>query len=259
MAFKRLFFDIETSYCQGWFWRPSFKTSIDYSQIIKHSAIICICYKWQGQTQTQSLKWEKGNDEAMMKAFYKVLSEADEIVGHNSDKFDLKWVRTRFLLHGYKSVPEFKSIDTLKISRSKFNFPSNRLDAIGKYLGFGGKKETGGIELWHEIIQNNSTSAMKKMIDYCKRDVELLEKVFLKLEGYSKHKSHLGAMFNDEKCDCPYCASDKTVYVKSKYSAAGTESVQLQCRDCHKYFTTAMRAYHKRQIEKLKQKNKLSA
>lgn len=258
MAFRRLFFDIETSYCQGWFWRPSFKTTIDYNQIIKHSAIICICYKWQGHTQTHSLKWDKGNDEKMMKEFYKIMLQADEIVGHNSDRFDLKWIRTRFLLYGFKSVPEFKSVDTLKISRTKFNFPSNRLDAIGKYLGMGGKKDTGGIDLWHDIIQKNSPSAMRKMIAYCKRDVELLEKVFLKFEGYTKSKTHLGVMFGDERCNCPQCASERTIYVSTKISAAGGKQVQLQCKDCGKFFLTSVQAYNKRQSDKAKKKYEIS-
>ena len=34
---KILFFDIETSYCQGWFWRPGYKLSIDYNQVDRKS------------------------------------------------------------------------------------------------------------------------------------------------------------------------------------------------------------------------------
>lgn len=242
MGHKRLFFDIETSYCVGWFWRPSFKTSISYDQIIKESAIICICYKWQGSDKIHSLKWDKGDDKGIIKKFSEILLDADEVVGHNSDKFDLKWVRTRCLVSGIKSLPEFKSIDTLKISRQKFNFPSNRLDAIGKYLGFGGKKDTGGIQLWHDIIQKNSTKAMGEMISYCKRDVELLEKVFLKLEGYSKHKTHLG----DESRDCPYCGSDNTGLNNRVVSASGGIKCRMKCHDCSKYFSISLRSFNNR-------------
>jgi DNA polymerase elongation subunit (family B) len=242
MGFKRLFFDIETSYCTGWFWRPSFKTSISYDQVLNNSAIICICYKWQGSNKIHSLKWDKGNDKEMIKKFIDVLLDADEVVGHNSDKFDLKWVRTRCLMAGVNSLPDFKSIDTLKISRSKFNFPSNRLDAIGKYLGFGGKKDTGGIQLWHDIIQRNSTKAMGQMIDYCKRDVDLLEKVFLKLEGYSKHKTHLG----DNGADCPYCASERTGLNNRVVGATGQIKCRMVCHECKKYFSISLRAFNNR-------------
>lgn len=252
MGFKRLFFDIETSYCTGWFWRPSFKTSISYDQILNNSAIICICYKWQGSDKIHSLKWDKGNDKQMIKKFVDVLLDADEIVGHNSDKFDLKWVRTRCLISGVKSLPDFKSIDTLKISRQKFNFPSNRLDAIGKYLGFGGKKDTGGIQLWHDIIQKNSSKAMSEMVSYCKRDVELLEKVFLKLEGYSKPKTHIGVYSGGDKADCKYCGGANVRIKDRSISASGTVSVRMKCNDCDKTYMIPLKVFNDWNLKKLK-------
>lgn len=250
MGFKRLFFDIETSYCLGFFWRPSFKTSISYEQIIKHSAIICICYKWQGSEKIHYLKWDKGCDKQMIKKFVDVLLEADEIVGHNSDKFDLKWVRTRCLMSGIKSLPDFKSIDTLKISRQKFNFPSNRLDAIGKYLGFGGKKDTGGIQLWHDIIQRNSAKAMGEMVAYCKRDVDLLEKVYLKLEGFANNKTHRGVQAGNDKCSCRNCGADNYVISQTRYNAQGNQMKVLRCNDCHKYYSVSLKVYNDNQEEK---------
>lgn len=243
---KRLFFDIETSYCTGWFWRPSFKTSISYEQILNNSAIICICYKWQGSSKIHHLQWNRGDDTEMIKKFVKVLLEADEVIGHNSDKFDLKWVRTRCLVSGCKSLPDFKSIDTLKISRNKFNFPSNKLDAIGKYLGFGGKKDTGGIQLWHDIIQKNSVRAMDDMISYCKRDVDLLEKVYLKLEGYTKPKTHMGIFKGHNKCTCPSCGSKHSHARGNSITAVGVKGKRLQCQDCGHYYTVSNKVYEDR-------------
>lgn len=246
MAFKRLFFDIETSYCQGWFWQPSFKTSITYDQVFKHSAIICICYKWQGSDKIYSLKWNKGDDKEMCLKFAEILEDSDEVVGHNGDRFDIPKFRTRLLLHGIESMQEIKSIDTLKIARQKFKFKSNRLDNIGKELGFGGKKETKGIELWHEIIQKNSKKAMAEMIEYCKRDVELLEKVFLKLEGFSKHKTHVGVFVGEDICSCPFCASEQTYFVQRRVSSNGIVKVQMKCTKCIKYFMVSLKAYNDR-------------
>lgn len=247
MAFKRLFFDIETSYCEGWFWRPSFKTQITYDQVLKESAIICICYKWDGSDKIHNIRWNKGDDTELIHKFIDVILEADEVVGHNSDKFDLKWIRTRCLVKGYKSLPEFKSIDTLKISRQKFNFPSNRLDAIGKYLGFGGKKDTGGIQLWHDIIQKNSRKAMSEMVSYCKRDVELLEKVYLKLEGYATPKTHIGRLIGEDNCSCPNCGRADTVFNTQRVSAKGIVKIGMHCnKGCGKYFQVSLKAYQNR-------------
>ena len=245
MGFKRLFFDIETSYCEGWFWRASFKTSIGHHQILKQSKIICICWKWQGSKKVHYLKWDENqNDKAMCKAFKDVLLDADEVVGHNGDKFDLKWLRTRFLYHGVTSLPKIKSLDTLKFARSQFSFPSNRLDAIGEYLGVGRKIDTGGIELWHDIIQKKKASAMKKMVDYCKQDVVLLEKVFQKLEGYNTPKTNVAVFAGGDKADCKYCASDNTRIKDRRISAAGNVSVVMECNDCKKYYTISLKAYN---------------
>lgn len=253
MGFKRLFFDIETSYMQGWFWQPSFKTSISYDQVLKDSAIICICYKWQGSDKMYHLKWDNGCDKEMMRKFYEVIMDADEIVGHNGDKFDLKWIRTRFLKHGFVGLPQLKSIDTLKISRKYFRFKSNRLDNIGKELGFGGKYETGGIQLWHDIIQKNSRKAMSKMIEYCKRDVVLLEKVYLKLEGYSTPKTHVGMFGSDgEKIDCPFCGG-KDVKIKDRVvSASGGIKIRMTCKECIKYYLVPLKVYNDWNIKRMK-------
>jgi len=248
---RRLFFDIETSYMQGWFWRPSYKTQITYEQVIKDSAIICICYKWQGSDKVHHLQWDKGDDKAMMDKFFKVIEEAEEVVSHNGDHFDIKWIRTRFLMHGYKSIPNIKSVDTLQISRSKFNFQSNRLDAIGKQLKIGGKLETGGIQLWHDIIQRNSSKAMKLMVQYCKRDVELLEKVYVKLEGFNKPKTHVAINSGgSDKCDCPYCGSHQTWLKKRQINVSGVVTVEMVCKGCNKYFTTSIKAYNQRLLLK---------
>lgn len=259
---KRLFFDIETSYCQGWFWKPAYETQITYDQVLKDSAIICICYKWAGGKKTYSLQWDKGSDKAMMKKFYEIICAADEIIGHNGDKYDLRWVRTRFLKHGFKSVPKFKSIDTLKISRSMFLFKSNRLDNIGKELGFGGKKDTGGIELWHDIIQRNSKTAMNKMVSYCKRDVELLEKVYNNISGFTEPKTHAAVHSGNYKWDCPHCASSMVKSKGSITSSVGVVQYRMLCNGCKRYFRISNSVFVKRkehlikeQIKELNRKN----
>ena len=114
MSVRRLFFDIETSPCVGWFWRPGYNLNLDYNNILENAKIICICYKWEGDKKTYSLSWDsKQNDKKMLQDFIKVLNQANEIIGHNSDKFDIKWIRTRCLIHGVDMIPEYTSIDTL--------------------------------------------------------------------------------------------------------------------------------------------------
>ncbi len=120
---RRLFFDIETSPNIGLFWEAGYKKNIDYSNIIKERAIICICYKWEDEKEVGWLTWDaKQCDKKMLERFVKIANTADELVGHNGDKFDLAWIRTRCLYHGIEMFPNYTTIDTLKVARSKFKW-----------------------------------------------------------------------------------------------------------------------------------------
>jgi predicted PolB exonuclease-like 3'-5' exonuclease len=239
---KRLFFDIETSPNIGFFWSSGYKLNIPYSNIIKERAIICICYKWEEEGKVYSLHWDKKqNDKELLEKFIKVANEADELVGHNGDKYDLPWIKTRCLYHNIPCFPDYKTIDTLKYSRSKFRFNSNKLDYIASYLGLGNKLET-GFDLWKDIILKKDANALKSMIEYCKNDVIILEKVYKHLSNYIPHKTHFYA---ENKCSCPECGSDQNKISKKRYTSVGTLKIQLQCDKCHKYFTVSESVYSK--------------
>jgi len=186
---KRLFFDIETSPNVVFSWRIGNKINLSHDNIISERAIICICYKWEGQEKVHSLEWNKGCDKEMLQKFSKVIDSADEIVGQNSDKFDVKWLRTRCILHNIPISPKFNSIDTLKMARQGFNFNSNKLDYMSKFLGREGKTET-SYDLWKDICLKNSKEAMTKMVNYCKNDIMILEQVYNKLKPFCPEKRY---------------------------------------------------------------------
>jgi uncharacterized protein YprB with RNaseH-like and TPR domain len=241
---KRLFFDIETSPNVGLFWSAGFKQKIDYDNIVEERKIICICYKWAGESKVYSLKWDnkKQCDKKLLKAFVKIANQADELVGHNGDNYDLKFVRTRCVIHEVPMFPNYTTVDTLKISKNKFRFNSNRLDYIGQVLGVGKKIKT-EYALWKAIILNKSEVALDKMVKYCIGDVRLLESVYNRLSSHYPHKSHFGVLRGRTKSSCPHCESYNTVFVNRRITAAGSKRVQLQCKDCGKYHTIAESAY----------------
>lgn len=232
---KRLFFDIETSPNIGLFWEAGFKKNIDYSNIIQERAIICICYKWEDEKEVYSLNWDsKQNDKTMLEKFVEVANTATELVGHNGDKFDLAWIRTRCLFHNISMFPTYTTIDTLKIARSKFKFNSNRLNYIADFLGIGQKIKT-EFGLWKDILLNKDKKAMEDMIKYCKKDVILLEKVFKALNTHIEAKSHYGVLFGQYKGTCPECGSDDLVSVGKRTTATGVVKLRYQCKTCNKY------------------------
>lgn len=180
---RRLFFDLEVSANIVFSWRIGYDLNINHDDIIKERAIICACYKWEGEDEVHSIEWNKGDDKGLLTKFARVISSADEVVTQNGDSFDIKWLRTRCLFYGIPIPPKMNSIDTLKLARSAFKFNSNKLDYMGKFLNLGEKIKTDN-SLWKNITLYNDKDSMKKMVDYCKQDVLLLEQVFQKLNPF---------------------------------------------------------------------------
>ena len=247
---KRLIFDIEVSPNIGWFWKPEHYTRVYHDNIILEGSIICICYKWAGEKAVHSLTWDsKHNEKIMLQEFIKVMNEADEVVTHNGDRFDIVWLRTRCLVNGVPMMPDYTSIDTYKEAKYKFNFMSNKLSHIANVCGLGEKLDTGGSKLWkqvlmgetelenkdfwHRLLLGNNMSALQKMVRYCKQDVRLLEKVWDKMNPYIKAKSHFGHSTNT----CPECGSSEIIINKHRISAGGLHLISFRCKKCGKYHT----------------------
>ena len=232
---KRLYFDIEVSANIGLFWQSGYKISIGTENIIKERAVICICYKWEESKDVYYLHWDKKQcDKKMLQEFIEVANEADELVGHNGDKFDLAWIRTRCLFHNIEMFPNYVTIDTLKVARSKFKFNSNRLDYIGKFLGLGQKIHT-NFDLWKDIMLNNDKKALEDMIDYCIQDVILLEKVHKALNNHIPSKTHYGVAFGGDRGSCPECGSDELIKYNRRIMASGLVKIQYKCKTCGKF------------------------
>jgi len=233
---NRLFFDIETSPNVVLSWRIGREISIDHSNLLEERRIICIGYKWENG-KSQALWWDdKKDDKAMLKEFIEVANKADELVGHNGDRFDLPWIKTRCIFHNISTFPKYKSIDTLQWTRKHFYFNSNRLDYLGEYLGIGGKIKT-EFDLWKDVVLKNDRKALKRMVNYCKRDVEMLQEVYERLAPHLPHKTHVGALAGKDKWTSPFTGGKKVMVVKRRTTASGSPSWQMQCLETGRYYT----------------------
>lgn len=254
---KRLIWDIETSPNIGFFWRAGYRLNILHDCILHERSIICICYKWENSRNVFSLEWNKGDDRVLLQRFLEVALEADELVAHNGDKFDIKWFNTRCLKHGLQPPPIWKTVDTLAIARSRFYFNSNRLDYLGKFLLNEGKIKT-DFELWHDIVINNCSKAMAKMVRYCKKDVTLLERVWHLLQPYHRPKTHVGVLNGLDKWTCPFTGSEDVKKSKTSITAAGTVQHQMISRaeGRSRYYTISDKSFRDYCEWKIEQKKK---
>lgn len=238
---KRLFFDIEVSPCIGFFWKPGYKLNIPHQNIIKESGIICLSYKWEHEKKVHTLKWNRNQcDKKLLKDFIKIASKADELIGHNIDKFDLAWIRTRCFIHDLDMFPKYTTTDTLKIARSKFRFNSNRLDYLSQLTGGKGKLPT-GFDLWRDITLYRCKKSMAKMVRYCEVDVLELERVYKRFAKHIPAKQNYGALYESNKSGCPECGSNDLMANGTRATLAGTIKRQFKCRPCGKYHTKTIK------------------
>lgn len=221
-----LLFDIETFANKGETWGMYEQNVI---RITREWELASFAYKWLGESKITCITREgQKTDKALAKALHKVLSQADIVIAHNGDSFDNKKARTRMLFHGLAPLKPYKQIDTKKMAKSRFAMNSNSLDALGKFLGVGRKRKTGGYELWEDCM-DDKPAAWKKMAAYNKQDVVLLERVYLKLRPHD-HLHPSVAVFGNLN-GCPKCGSLK---LQSRGLACSNSATyrRWQCMGC---------------------------
>jgi len=244
---KRLFFDIETGYyilkVKAWQMK-NYNTYFDENDIINDKKIICISYKWQDEDRVHTLHWDKNqNEKTMLKKFIKVMGEADELVGHNIDSFDIKGLRTRCIANGVLMYPTYRTLDTLKKSRQYFNNASNKLDYLAKWLNVGGKLDHDGMKMWQKVVEDNDRSELKKMINYCERDVVINQDVYSVMSPYIYHNTNFAVLKGENKWNCPECAGKNVEMYKTYTTAMGVVRRNMKCEDCKKQYKISNKTY----------------
>ena len=243
---KILIFDIETAPMLGYFW-SIWKQNISTVQILEEWNILSWAAKWLDEPEIYTdASWLHGKnprqDKGCCKTLAKILGEADIVVAHNGDKFDIKKVNTRLLFHDLQEPEPFKSIDTLKIAKRRFAITSNRLDYIGEFLGLGRKVKHEGIGMWNKVLAGCKES-QNKMIEYNVGDIVLLEQVYLKLRSWDKVHPNVNIQFSDRRC--PVCGSKNLKDIDDVYTPVSKFCAKL-CNDCGKYSRTGQ---HKKSRE----------
>lgn len=242
---KILIYDIETSYNIGKFWRAGYNLSINPGDIIHERAIICVSYKWLGEEQVYNLTWDNNQcDKFLLEQFIPILDEADMIVAHNGDRYDLKFIKTRALKHNLKMLINYKQFDTLKVAKAKFMFNSNKLDYISKFLGAEGKIST-NMKLWDDIILRKCPKALIEMLNYCDEDVRQLEVVYNALVSWENPKFHAGVLNGKIKQTSPITGSINIEEVKIVTTNSGTIKHIMRDVDTNRLFEMSHTNYLK--------------
>jgi uncharacterized protein YprB with RNaseH-like and TPR domain/DNA-directed RNA polymerase subunit RPC12/RpoP len=160
---------------------------------------------------------------------WKLLDEADVVIAHNGDRFDIKKTNARFIYYKLPPPSPYKTIDTLKEAKRYFNFISYKLDNIGDHLGHGRKLVHTGFHLWRGCMTGDP-KAWKHMVKYNKRDVVLLEQIYLDLRPWMKTHPDVSVL-SDLPDGCPNCASKSLKKDGFKRTRSGKYQ-QYKCLSC---------------------------
>jgi hypothetical protein len=244
---KRMYLDLETCPNLAYVWSAGFKITVTHESIYEERRIITAAYNFEGEKKIKVLDWGKDrDDEKLVKELVPAMNEADEIVAHYGDFFDLPWVRTRSLFHGV-ICPNWKSVDTKAWSSRYFYLNSNKLDYLARFLGIGTKIRT-DYDLWKDATHGSdkvAKIALDKMRRYDAHDVELLNPVHERLSLYCPNHTHVGVVEGRERWSCVRCASEHVGESHKLVSKAGIVSHQMHCLDCGKYYNIAHAVWKK--------------
>lgn len=236
---KIILIDLETSPSLSWVF-GFYETNV--IAVEKDWRILSFAWKELGGNKTYvralsdypKYKRDIDDDKTLVLDLWKVIDEADIIIAHNGDKFDLPKANARFIYHGLNPPSPYKTIDTLKIARRNFKFDSNRLDDLVRYLKIGKKLATEGFKnTWLGCLKGD-LKAWKIMCRYNVHDVDLLEEVYLRLRSWTGTHPNLDNF--TKTGNCPVCQSNKIQRRGWNVSKTGKKE-RLHCQSCSAWFT----------------------
>lgn len=218
---KVLLFDIETSPLSAFVFQKSiWKTNVSADQVISEWFMLTWSAKWlfEDEVMSQRLTGKEAkaeDDSRLVEGLWKLLDEADIVIAHNGDGFDIPNMNTRFIVLGFPPPSPYQTIDTMLVARKQFGFTHNSLNALAKIFGFEAKKDT-DFELWKSCVDGNE-EALKYMQEYNMWDTQLLEKVYLKLRPWIRNHPNIGLYVDSMEAVCPNCGGEDLTWVEGKF------------------------------------------
>lgn len=235
---KTLLLDIETAPIAANVWRI-WQENVGINQIIKDWHLLSFSAKWLDDSDDKIMYFDQRkrrnieDDTILLRKLWRLLDEADIVVGHNAKRFDVKKINARLLLHGFKPPSPYRIVDTLLIAKSQFAFTSNKLEFLTDKLNVKYKKRAShgaypGFALWKGVLAGDP-KAWDEMEIYNKYDVLSLQELYLILRPWDK--MHPNVTVPDESHTqhaCPVCGGFHLQ--KRGYSFTNTGKYQrFQC------------------------------
>lgn len=228
-----LLFDIETlpMVMLGWdLYRPVFS----YKNILEHGCTLSWSAKWLFDDTIHSdiLTPKEAiaqDDKRIVQSLWKLLDEADIVIGHNAAKFDVRKMNARFLFHRMNPPSPYQIIDTKVAAKKVFYLPSNAQGYITQFLNLQEKLDT-DFDLWKKCRVGDK-KALKEMHEYNIQDIRGLEEMYVTLRPWIPQHPNLSVYLTTDEAHCPKCQS-KTIKLGGIYSTPANLYRCFRCENC---------------------------
>jgi hypothetical protein len=210
------------------------KQRLGHEQVINDWFLLSYAAKWLFEPEmissvlTPREALDK-DDKRLTTELWKLIDQADIVIGHNLKGYDVPKVQTRFILHGLPPTSPFQIIDTLEIARKNFRFASNRLDYIGQLIRNEGKIHT-EYALWLRCLAGDAKS-LNEMLVYNEEDVRLSEDAYVFLRPFMKSHPNMAIYAESTEPSCPTCGSSN-IRDSGHYYTSVNRFLAFRCLDC---------------------------
>lgn len=238
---KTLIWDVETSDLELAVRTYQLRNHIKYFDpklIQRDWTMLGAAWKFKDDDKTSVISVSSRNpldDEYLVRHLHDILSEADVLIGHNLDNFDVKKFNARAIFYGLSPLSPKVQIDTLKIARKYFKFTSNKLSYLCNYLGIDAKDESPD---WIKII-DGCPDELRYMREYNKQDVIVTEQLYDKLMSWHHTHPRTKEAPKDIKGkpikNCMKCGSPDLWRRGVRVLMGGRKRQEMQCQTCGGY------------------------
>lgn len=246
---KTLTLDIETSphLCYAF---QTWNTNILPAQIIEPTRMISFSAKWldakrvafhseyegfapEGVSRTEA-------HEAMVRAAFALLDEADVLVTYNGNRFDIPHMGREFRKYHLGEPSPYVSVDLYRAIKKEEIWASHKLAYLTEQLNLSGKLDNSGWRLWKGVLSDDPVvraKAWREMRRYNKRDTSTTEELFLEYLPQIRNLP-AAALYEDEISTELVCPSCKSGWIQSRgWAYTKTRRYpRYQCQACTKWF-----------------------
>lgn len=135
------------------------------------------------------------DDLVVTKKLHEVIQEADLIIGHNSNAFDLKKINQKIIDYQLPTLDYPPTVDTLLVNRKYGKASSNSLAHLCRHYGISQKMALPKGVM--HAADRGCAKSMKKLITYNKQDIVSTAQLYLRLLPYIKNHPDIRRIMGD--------------------------------------------------------------